>query len=140
MKWSDVLMIVLLILIAVGCTTTSNKFEEVVQEFDAEGNITSEIKTSGESKAKVGAMVKAKEMSQDWKYTYGGEENQITFGSSGIDYDATAQADVAIAVSNAIQPLMDALAKSVVEAVISYFTTAPILPPEAVNPFALRAP
>jgi len=116
------ILLSLCILLTLGCSTSKNKIFETIREYDAEGNLTTETITKGGSSAKVGAMLKADRMAQSWTYTWGGSENQIAFGAEGDGYDSTAQVEAVKAATSALQPLFDALAKSIVEAVISYFT------------------
>ena len=116
------ILLSLCILLTLGCSTSKNKIFETIREYDAEGNLTTETITKGGSSAKVGAMLKADRMAQSWTYTWGGSENQISFGAEGDGYDSTSQVEAVIAATSAIQPILDALAKSLVEAVISYFT------------------
>lgn len=130
-------LLVLCILLAFGCSTSKNKIFETIREYDANGNLTSEVVTKGGSSAKVGAMLKADRMAQDWTYTWGGEENQIAFGATGEGYDSTAQVEAVKAVSAAIQPMLEAIAKAVVDAAIDYFTAPAVA--DVVVPNAMPA-
>lgn len=91
-------------LLVSGCTTTSNEFKETIAEFDDNGVKTTETETYGLSKATVGFAIKAKELGQDWSYTWGGEQNKIAFGQNAQGYDATAQVEMMRAITDMLTP------------------------------------
>jgi hypothetical protein len=127
-------LVLCVLLVGIGCSTSKNKIYETIREYDSAGNLTTETITKGGSCAKVGMMLKADRMAQDWTYTWGGTENQIAFGASGTGYDSTAQVEAVKAVSSVIQPILDAIAKAVVDAAISYLTTPAVSAADVVVP------
>jgi hypothetical protein len=132
-----ILLIALVPVFMIGCTTTSSKINETLYEYDADGNVTSKIETIGGSNARVGMMLKADRLAQDWSYEWGGDVNRIAFGANAAGYDSTKQAEVLQAAILAMVPAIEALAKAAAEAFVQGLA-APALPAAAAAPSATR--